>query len=262
MTNRTADRRARHEAGGASTLARSAISDDWAVGRAGLVAGVGLLVMAALAVPSNFIAIEGLVTPGDAAATATAIRASEGMFRLGIAGWFVIAALDVLVAWALFRVFSAVHVDISRLAAWLRLVYAGVLLVAITELMGALRLLGTDGYLGALPTGQLQAQALLRINAFTDVWDAGLILFGLHLLALGYLAYRSGYVPKVLGVLVAIAGLGYLFDSFAAVLATATNVGAFTFVGEFLLGLWLVARWRRITVRTSAALDEPKEMAR
>lgn len=67
-------------------------------------AGIGLLLMAALAGFGNFVAVEGLVTPGDAARTATDITASEGLFRFGIATLFAVVALDVVVAWALYRV--------------------------------------------------------------------------------------------------------------------------------------------------------------
>jgi hypothetical protein len=193
------------------------------------------------------------VTPGDAAATARDVMGSGGLFRLGIASLLVVVVLDVVVAWALFRVFSPVAESVSRTAAWLRLAYAGVFMLAITELMGALRLLGNDGFLGVVDAGQLQALALLRINAFTDIWDAGLILFGAHLLAVGYLAYKSGYVPKILGILIGIAGGGYLVDSFAAVLGQPTNVAAFTFLGELLLALWLVIWGRRVTAIELAA---------
>ena len=78
----------------------------------------------------------------------------------------------------------------------------------------------------------------------------GLGLFGLHLLLIGYLAYRSGYVPKFLGVLLAIAGLGYLADTFGTMLSPGswTAVASFTFIGEFLLALWLVIWGRRLAL--------------
>ena len=59
----------------------------------------------------------------------------------------------------------------------------------------------------------MHTQALRHINTFTNIWDAGLVLFGLNLVVLAYMAYRSGYVPKLLGLLLAIAGFGYVFDT-------------------------------------------------
>lgn len=233
--------------------ARSGVHHDWSLRQGSLVAGIGILAITALSVFSNFIVLEGLVTPGDAAATAGDLMASETMFRLGIVGWFAIVALDVVVAWALFQVFAPVDSGISRFAAWLRLAYAGVLMIAVTELVGALRLLDNGAHVAVFSAEQLQAQALLRTTAFTDLFDASLILFGLHLAAVGYVAYRSGYVPRLVGVLLGLAGIGYLIDSVTAVLGQPTNVGAFTFVGEFVLAVWLLIWGRRLVMTASSA---------
>ena len=111
------------------------------------------------------------------------------------------------------------------------------------------RLLGGAGYSAVFTPEQLQGQALLKIDTFNDIWFAGLILFGVHLLILGYLAFTSGYVPKVLGVLLVIAGVGYAFDSFVKVFSDGSPmaISTVTFVGEFLLGLWLLVRGRHIS---------------
>jgi hypothetical protein len=138
-------------------------------------------------------------------------------------------------------VFSPVDRGLSLLAAWFRLVYAGALLVAVAHLLDVLHLLG-DGYLGVFTVEQRQAQALHAVTAFRDVWMIGLFLFGIHLLVIAYLAYRSGHIPRPLGVLLAVAGLGYVIDAVATVLVRGpwTDVSTFTFVGEFLLALWLL----------------------
>ena len=264
MTTHTAEPSVQQPTSDPTPPVSAGVNENRSIRQASLLAGVGLLLMSALAV-GHFVAIQGLVTQGDAAATATDIMASEGIFRLGIASWMVIVVLDVVIAWALFRVFSPVSTGISRLAAWFRLAYAGVLLVAVGELVSALRLLSGDAYLDVFTTEQLQAQALLRIETFTDIWDAGLLLFGLHLLAIAYLTYRSGYVPKWLGVLLAIAGVGYVFDTSAVVLFSeglSVRVGAFTFIGEFLLAVWLVIWGRRLTVTGSPAEEQRVGTAR
>jgi hypothetical protein len=216
---------------------------------ASILAGVGLLLMSALAGFGKFFALDGLVTTGNASQTAHDIVGSTGTFRLGIVSLMLVVALDVVVACALYRVFRPVNKNISMLAAVLRLVYAGVFLVAIGELLRALRLLSDDAYLRVFSADQLHAQALLSINAFNDLWYVSQFLFGLHLLALGYLAYRSGYVPRLVGALLLIAGLGYGFDSVGATLSQTswTPISSFTFIGEFLLAVWLVVRGRRIT---------------
>ncbi len=198
--------------------------------------------MSVLSAFGYLVAVKGLEVPGNAARTAANIAGHEGMFRFGILSLYLVAVLDVVVAWALYRVFKPVSEALSKLAAWLRIAYAAVFVVALTQLVGALR---------------LHARALQHVNTFTNIWDAGLVVFGLNLLVLAYLAFRSGYVPKLLGVLLAIAGFGYLFDTVVRVLVrgATSDVSAITGLGEFVFALWLVIRGRRITVRDSVMGD-------
>jgi hypothetical protein len=195
--------------------------------------GVGLLLMAALAGFGNFAAIEGLVTWGDAEKTAQDIGASEGLFRAGVASMFLVVLLDVVVACALYRVFTPVDRTMSLLAAAFRLIYSAIFMVALGSLLDALRHLD---------------QALLYVAAFDDLWKAGLGLFGVHLLLLGYLTFRSSYFPSWLGILLAIAGLGYLTDSLGVFFGQDLEVSLYTFLGELLLAVWLLIRARQLEV--------------
>ena len=219
-------------------------AEGWSIRTASMTAGVGLLLMSAFAGFGKFVAIDGLVTAGNAAQTAQDILASEGLFRLGIASLILVIALDVVIACALYRVFSPVNRSLSIVAAAMRLVYAGVFMVAIGQLPWVLRLLTDEGKRAVFSADQLNAQASLGLAAFTEIWYVSQFLFGLHLLLEGYLAYRSGYVPRVLGVLLALAGLGYAADSLGATLSSGswTAISSFTFLGEFLLALWLLIR--------------------
>ena len=203
-----------------------------------LVAGIGTLVLAVVAGATNVAVIQGLVTKGDAERTAHDVLASATLFRFGLAALVVAVILDVVIAWALLTFFEPVDQDLSRLAAWFRLSYAAVFAVAISQLLGVLPLL--DG---------ANMQALLKIQDFLDIWQVGLVLFGLHLVLIGYLSYRSGYVPRVLGVFLVIAGAGYLVDSFAGIFVAdyAVNVAAVTFIGEALLMVWLLVKGRQVT---------------
>jgi hypothetical protein len=197
---------------------------------------------------ANFGAFGNLVTSGDATKTTQDISASEGTFRLAIAAFVVVAMLDAVVAWALYAFFKPVNRELALLAGWLRLAYSAVFAIAISQLAGALHVLGNADSLRAFTPEQLHTLALLKIADFHDIWTVSLILFGTHLLLIGYLIYRSGFAPKLLGVLVAIAGAGYLTDSFGTLLvsAYATSVSAVTFVGEFLLMVWLLDKGRTI----------------
>ncbi len=203
-----------------------------------LVAGFGLLLMAVVAALANFVAIEGLVTSGDAAATAAAIAASEGVFRLGIVGFAVVVVLDVVVAWALFEAFRPVQARVSAVAGVLRLVYAAVLAAAVAQLPAAL---------GA-PT---DTATLAAVERFQDIWAVGLGLFGLHLLLIGWLAWHAGVGgSRVVGALVALAGLGYAVDAIGPLVVADYGFEAalYTFVGELVLMAWLlVVGFRRPT---------------
>ena len=222
-------------------------TDPGAVGPVGLIAGVTLLLLAGLAAFGVLVAVDGLVTPGDATRTASDILASKDLFRLAVASLYLVVVLDIVAAWALFRFFAPVDPWLARLTAWLRLGFAGVFLVAISQLAAVPDLLTDDGHRDAFGEQQLQAQAMLKIEAFDHTWMAALLLFGAHLVSLGVLVYRSGYVPRLIGVLLVVAGVGYAFDTFSSVLFEhPVVVSTFTFLGELVLALWLVVRGRRI----------------
>jgi hypothetical protein len=202
---------------------------------ASLVAGLALALIAVIASVGNFIALEPLITPGDAAKTAEDILNSEAQFRWGIAALIVAAVLDIIVAAALLALFEPVSRNVSMLAAFFRVAYTAVFLVAIIQLVVAVGLLGDP------------AEAMQAIDAYSTIWLVSLIFFGVHLLLIGYLAYRSGFMAKVFGILLVVAGLGYVADGFVTVLVPGPSVGIgqFTFVGEVALMFWLLIRGTR-----------------
>ena len=93
--------------------------------------------MSVLSALGYLVAVKGLVVPGNAARTAKNVAGHEGMFRFGILSLYLVAVLDVVVAWALYRLFKPVSGVLSKLAAWLRIAYAVVFIVAISQLLGA-----------------------------------------------------------------------------------------------------------------------------
>jgi hypothetical protein len=218
----------------------------WSPRRASLIAGISYLLLSVLAAFGNFGAIKALVTPGDAAKTAKDILGSESLFRVGIACLILAVMLDIVVALALRALFEPVNKSVSTMAAAFRVAYAAVFLVAISQLVGALALLD-DASL-----------ALHAIDAFTTIFTIGLVLFGVHLMLIGHLVYRSGFAPRILGVLLAIAGLGYLVDGFGVVLVRDYSaIGQFTFVGEVALVIWLLVKGIRITTSQDSGQQPP-----
>ena len=122
MTNRTEYPPVQQHASEAQPPAARRWAARWSIRNASITAGVALLLMSVVAIFGNVVAVDGLVTEGDAARTATDIMTSQGLFRLGIVSLIVVVALDVVVAWALYRVFSPVNASLSMLAAAFRLV--------------------------------------------------------------------------------------------------------------------------------------------
>src|SRR6266496_4416916 len=218
-----------------NTVINASRLTDRSLRKAAIVAGLGGRIMAILAPIANFGVFEKLIVPGDATITATNIMASVGLFRIGIICFLIVAILDVVVAWALYILLVPANKNLSALAAWLRVIYAGIFIFAISKLYIALQLITADG-----------TQTMSFLKAFQSIWDKGLILFGFHLLVLGYLVFKSGYIPKWLGVFLVLAAVGYIVDGIGKTLTPDynLNIAQFTFVGEVLLIFWLL--WKGI----------------
>ncbi len=238
MTNRTAD-----------TSMRSAA----------LVAGFGYLIIFVFGIFA--FALEGLIVAGDAAATALNISASESSFRAGIASALIVLVADLVVGWALYIYLKPVSKSISLLTAWLRLIYVAVAASAFVGLFAVSTILigGT-----VFELGELDALTALFLNSYQYGFNVGFVFFGLHILGLGYLIWKSDYVPRVLGVLLIIAALGYQIDSFASLISSsyANNDTLFVvfvavpaIVSEFALTLWLLIRGRNVVPTGKPSID-------
>jgi hypothetical protein len=204
---------------------------DVSLRTAAIVAGLGLLIMAILAPIAYLNTFQSLVKFEDAALTAQNILNSLGAFRTCIILLFTVAILDIVVAWALYILLIPANKNLSALAAWLRVIYAGIFIFAVGKLYFALQVITADG-----------TQTISFLKSFQSIWDKDLILFGFHLLALGYLAFQSGYIPKWLGVFLVLASVGYIVDGFGKIFSPvySLNIAQFTFVGEVLLIFWLL----------------------
>ena len=211
--------------------------------------------MAVVAPIANFGLIQRLVVDSDAAATVKNIAASDATFRVGIVGLLLVAALDVIVAWALYFFFERSHRSLSLLAALWRLVYAAMFAASSNELLAVSRALGSTGPWSALEPATRSALAMQHLAAFQSGWDMALVVFGLHLLVLGALAFESGYVPRYLGALLSVAGLGYLVDGVGKTLSPSygLSVAAFTFIGEVVLIFWLLIKGWRVPEESQAS---------
>ena len=189
-----------------------------------------------LYLPSRFI------VRGDAAATANNVIASESLFRFGIVGNLFTFIANIFLALALYQLLKVVNKNMASLMVILFLV--GVPIAMLNELsqLAILQLLGGADYLKAYPTDQLQALAYLLLRLHDQGLLIAHIFFGLWLLPMGYLVFKSGFIPRIVGVLLVIAGVGYEVQSFAAFLGYKVNIILFTGLGELVFLLWLLIK--------------------
>lgn len=212
------------------------------------IGGILYLFIIVAALFGELVARGRLIVPGDAVATASNILASETLFRIGLAGELLTCLCDIALAAILYVLFRPVSRNLALLAAFNRLAFVGVYAVAKLFLVAALLILGGADYLNAFDPPQLHAMAYLSIRLHGYGYGMSLIFFGVHCVLLGYLIYRSGYVPRLLGTLLVIGGAGYLAHSFALILAPALAAQLFPWIilpavpAELGLCLWLIAK--------------------
>ena len=197
-----------------------------------------------------------VIVSGDAAATAANVRSLEALWRFGVASEIFMLTCAVAMAWIFFILLKPVSTGLAWLAAFFHLVSIALEAANELRLLEPLFLLGNAGYLKAFEPAQLHAMVSLSLRSYAYGFNVGLIFFGWFCIISGYLIFRSGYLPKTLGALFQIAGLCYLINSFAQILAPnfAGRLGyslmAPVVVGEASLCLWLlvkgvnVERWK------------------
>jgi len=127
------------------------------------------------------------------------IVANGQLFGVAILCNLVTLILDVVIAWPLYVLLVPVNRSLSLLTAWFRLVCTAVAFVAVLHLVTVYRLLTTPVYLTLFGTGPLHALTQLELNSFRYDWSLSLVIFAIHLVLLGYLIFRSGYIAKILG---------------------------------------------------------------
>src|SRR5215217_5654945 len=212
------------------------------------VAGILILIILVVGPFSLIYVPSTLIVPGDATATADNIRASEWLFRLGIVSQSVVFLTEIVLTVLLYVLLRPVSRTLSLVAAFARLAMAVIQGINLLPYFIALLLLSGAGYLTLFEPDQVDALVLLFLNAhqYGDyIWQ---VFFGLHLFVLGYLIFKSGYFPRILGLLVVVGSLGYLTDSFGNFLYPNYDqifgwvVGVTAVIGELPFFLWLLIK--------------------
>ena len=223
--------------------------------KSALTAGTSLIIMALAAFFSYGFVHGSLVVQGDASTTFNNIMSSNMLFKAEILGWLIILITDIVVAWAFYIFLEPINRSLSLLGAWLRLTYAAILGMAILNLIFVLLLSKGTDYLSLFKIDQLQALTMLFFEAFELIWSIGLIIFGGHLMIVGYLAFKSDSIPKVIGILLLLASIGYivihLFKAFLPQYDGVISILNIVFTmpmiaGELGFGIWLLLRGGKV----------------
>jgi hypothetical protein len=211
-------------------------------------AGALYLVITLVAMVAHFYVPSNIIVPGDAVATASNIVASQTLFRVGgIGAEMVILLCEIVLSIVLYVLFKPVNKTLSILAAVSRLAMTTIHGINLINYFFVILLLGGTGYLAVFDAGQINALVMLFLEAHSYGFTIGIAFLTLHVFLLGYLIFKSGYFPRILGVLFVLAGLGYLIDSFALLLSPMYDTTpAFLVlpiaVAEIAFPLWLLIK--------------------
>lgn len=212
------------------------------------VAGLSYLIIFVLAILANFFVLGPMGVRGDAAATSANIAVAEPIYRAGVAAFLLVLIADLIVGWALFIVLRPAAPNTALLVLIFRAAYTISHIGVVLGLVSALNFATGP----SLTQGLGEHAPALAYHFFASHglgFTITLIFFGVHLLLLGVLIARSGYMPRVVGWLTSLAGLAYLGDGFGTVIlgsfgAYAGVVSAVTIgtalIGEGILMLWLI----------------------
>ena len=193
--------------------------------KAALIVGIGFIIMWVLALFADGFVLQSLVVPGDAAATTDNIQGDMLLFGLGIVGYIIILALDVVIALALYVILKPVNKTLSSVTAMLRLLY--------TAIMGI----------------SLFALVLLFSNEYTSGKLIAYVFFISHVFLLGYLVFKSDYIHKALGIFLIIASFCYIILLYGEYIFSKELFDVLVMIvmipatfAELALGIWLLVK--------------------
>jgi hypothetical protein len=196
-----------------------------------------------------------LIVRGDAAGTANNIMASESLFRLGIVGLLFNSIANIFLVLALYQLLKVVNKNTASLMVIFMLVVVPIGMLNELNNLAVLQLLSGADYLNVFTTEQLQALMYFFLRLHGQGLNIAQIFWGLWLFPMGYLVFKSGFIPRVLGILLMIGCFGYVIQSFAAFLGYNVSLIFFTSWGELLLVLWLLIKGVNVEQWKKRALE-------
>lgn len=215
--------------------------------RTARVAGLLYLVVAITGFFSQYVN-DRLIVGGDAAATSKYILDSEWLFRIGIVNDLIMVVSWIMLGYVLYTLFETVNRNNGLLMVSFVLVGGTIVCINALNKFAALLILKGVDYFPTFEAGQIQGQTMFYLDLSRGGNFIAHIFFGLWLFPLGYLVFKSNFIPRILGILLAIAGFGYIVDFFAFFLLPDFELKTtqFTFWGEVLLLIWLLIKGAKV----------------
>jgi hypothetical protein len=212
------------------------------------VSGILYLLVIAAGMFAELFVRQALFVSGDALATGNNIQANEIFYRFGFVADLInlICGLPIILFfWVLFR---PSHPYLATLSLLFAVIANAVFASNLSNQLQPLLILGNEAYLQVFQPNQLAVLGTVALRIQTQGYAIGLVFFGFDIIILGYLIFKTNYIPKILGILYALAGFAYLINSFVMFLSFKFNNSVFQyvfipiFIGEFSIALWLLLK--------------------
>ena len=193
---------------------------------AAMIIGVAFIISIIIVTIVDDFLLANFIVPGDTAALAIDIESNGQLFGFAAVGYLLVLALDSIIGLAMYVVLKPANKNLALLTAMFRLLYAGVLAIGLFVLV--LNIVDVYGY------------ATIKL--------IGYIFFSLHIFVLGYSVFISGYIPKLIGILLIIASFTYVvfFIDFNLSEVSMVIVMLIMAISEFSLSIWLIAKRNRL----------------
>lgn len=221
-----------------------------------IIAGSSLLIMTVVAIFSYGFVLNSLLSKTSALETIENIRISPSLFFYGIIGWIVIIITDIAVSLSLFGYFKSSDSKLSATAGLIRLVYTAILSVAVYYLyQSGSAIINTDITISILSSSEA-LKMTAGISKFQSIWSFGLIVFGFHLMILALASFKNVNFPKLISILLLIAGLSYtlihFMHTFLPMLNSYTSLAEVVLsipmtLAELSLAIWLLVKGRKVS---------------
>jgi len=212
------------------------------------VAGLLYLIVIATGLFAEIFVRQAFKVSGDALTTANNIQSSEMLFRLGVVADIVNFICGLPCVLIIYFLFKRINKYLLQLALVFVIIQTAIIAVNLLNQTSPLLILGNNAYLKSFQPNQLATLSQLSLNIQAVGYAIGLVFFGFYCLLVGYVIFKSKIVPKLLGILYIISGIGYLINSFTMLLSKGFANPIFSyvaipiFIGELSFCLWLLIK--------------------